>query len=150
MHKTFIALAVAMVGAGPVVASQETDVMAPVRQFINGFNKSDIKTAEAACTDGIFIIDDFPPHGWGGSDAISKWLHDLDTFEKKNGTSDPSVILGKPRHIDVTGDHAYVVVPTKLSYKKKGQLVKETGLMTLALRKGAAGWRIAAWSWADN
>jgi len=76
MHKLGIALAIVMVGTGPVVASQETDVMVPVRQFINGFNKSDIKMAQAACADGIFIIDDFPPHAWDGSGAISKWLHD--------------------------------------------------------------------------
>ena len=150
MHKLGIALAIVMVGTGPVVASQETDVMEPVRQFINGFNKSDIKMAQAACADGIFIIDDFPPHAWDGSGAISKWLHDLDSFEKKHGTSDAFVTLGKPRHVDVTDTHAYVVVPTNLSYKKKGQLVKEAGLMTLVLHKGAGGWRIAAWSWADD
>ena len=150
MHRLVIALALTVIAAKPALASQENDVMVPVRQFITGFDKGDRKMAQAACVDGVFIIDDFPPHAWGGSDAISKWLHDLDTFEKENGTSDPSVILGKPRHVDVTGAHAYVVVPAKLSYKKKGQLVKETGVMTLVLRKGAAGWRIVAWSWADN
>jgi ketosteroid isomerase-like protein len=150
MHKLIIALAVVAVTAGPAIASQETDVMVPVRQFITGFNKGDPKAAQAACADSISIIDDFPPHAWSGSGAISKWLHDLDTFEKKGGTSDPSVTLGKPRHVDVTGTHAYVIVPTKLSYKKKGQLVKETGLMTVVLHKGAAGWRIAAWSWSDT
>jgi ketosteroid isomerase-like protein len=150
MHRLVIALAIAVVGARPAIASQETDVMTPVRQFITGFNKKDPKIAQAACADGIFIIDDFPPHAWSGSGAISKWLRDLDAFEKKNGTSDPSVTLGKPRHVDVTGTHAYVIVPTKLSYKKKGQLVKETGLMTLVLHKGAGGWRIAAWSWTDD
>ncbi len=145
-----IAFAIVMVGAGTVVASEETELMAPVRQFINGFNKGDIKLAQAAWTDGIFIIDDFPPHAWDGSEAISKWLHDLKSFEKKHGTSSPFVTLGKPRHVDVTDTHAYVVVPTKLNYKKKGQLVKEAGLMTLVLHKSAGGWRIAAWSWADD
>ena len=150
MHRPIIALALTMIAARSILASQETDVMTPVRQFITGVNEGDRKTAHAACVDGIFIIDDFPPHAWGGSDAMSKWLHDLDIFEKKNGISNLSVTLGKPRHVDVTGAHAYVVVPTRLSYKKKEQLVKETGSMTVVLRKGAAGWRIAAWSWADG
>ena len=150
MSKLIIALAIFVAAAGTVAASQESEVMAPVRQFIHGFNKSDLKMAEAACAEPSFIIDDFPPHAWGGSGATAKWLHDLDAFEKKNGTSDPFVVLGKPRHVDVTGRNAYVVVPTRLSYKKKGRLVKETGLMTLVLDKGAGGWRIAAWSWADN
>ena len=124
--------------------------MSPVRQFIDGFNKGDIKIAQAACADAISIIDDFAPHAWGGSAAISKWLEDLETFGKKNGSSGWFVMLGKPRHIDVTDTHAYVVVPTSLTYKKKEQLVKDTGLMTVALEKGPGGWRIAAWSWADD
>ena len=62
MPKLVIALAIAVVGAEPVVASQEADVMAPVRQFVDGFNKSDIKWPQAACADQTFIIDDFPPH----------------------------------------------------------------------------------------
>jgi len=150
MHKIFIACVSIIIGAGSAIASEETDVLAPVRQFIDGFNKGDIKMAEAACLDQIFIIDDFPPHAWSGSDAISNWLHDLDTFEKKSGTSDASVTLDKPQHVKVTGDRAYVVVPTKLSYKKRGQPINENGVMTLVLHTGADGWRIAAWAWADN
>jgi hypothetical protein len=150
MHKLVIALAIAVAGAGPVIGSEETDVMAPVRQFINGFNSGDVKMAKEACTDNLIIIDDFPPHAWDGSEAISKWLNDLQMFGKKNGSSDWFLTLGKPRHVDVTEAHAYVVVPTNLSYKKNRQLVKEAGLMTLVLHKGASGWRIAAWSWADD
>jgi len=45
MPKVVIAVAIAVVGAGRMVASQEAEVMAPVRQFVDGFNKSDIKMA---------------------------------------------------------------------------------------------------------
>jgi hypothetical protein len=138
MHKIFIALTTVVVGAGSVVASQQAEVMLPVRQFINGFNKGDVKMTQTACVEQSFIIDDFPPHAWAGSGATPKWLRDLDTFEKKNGTSAPFVALEKPRQIDVTGTRAYVVVPTKLSYKKKGQPVNENGLMTLVLHKAQA------------
>lgn len=150
MPKLIIALVIAMVGARTVAASQETEVMAPVRQFVNGFNKSDIKIAQAACADQTLIIDDFPPHQWQGSGATVKWLTAYDGYAKKNGISDGFVTLGEPAHIDVTGIEAYVVVPTKFSLKKKGKRVKETGVMTLVLHKGGGGWRITAWSWADN
>ena len=49
--KPIIAAAIVVVAADPVIASQQTDVMAPVRQFIDGFNKGDIKMAQAACAD---------------------------------------------------------------------------------------------------
>lgn len=147
MPKLVIAVAIAVVGAGSVVASQEADVMAPVRQFVDGFNKSDIKMTQAACADQTFIIDDFPPHEWRGLGATSKWFRDLTRMGKKNGMSDSFVTLLKPRQVDVTGTHAYVVVPINLRYNDKGQLVKRTGLMTLALHKGVDGWRIAALAW---
>jgi ketosteroid isomerase-like protein len=147
MPTLLIALAIAVVGARSVFASQETDVMGPVRQFVDGFNKNDIKMAQAACADQTFIIDDFPPYEWRGSGATSKWFRDLTRLAKKDGMSDCFVTLLKPRQVDVTGTHAYVVVPINLTYKDKGQLVKRTGLMTLALHKGVDGWRIAAWAW---
>jgi hypothetical protein len=145
--KLVIAVAIAVVGAGPVVASQDTAVMAPVRQFVDGFNKNDIKMAQTACADQAFIIDDFPPHERHGSGATSKWFHDLNRMGKKNGMSDAFVTLLKPRQVNVTGTHAYVIIPIKLRYKDKGQLVKRTGLMTLALHRRTDGWRIAAWTW---
>ena len=59
--------------------------------------------------------------------------------------------LGAPKHVAVTGDRAYVVVPADYAYKQKGKPVKEiASLFTVALQKGAAGWRITAWSWSKN
>src|SRR5689334_19587472 len=84
MHKMFIALAVAILAAEPTTASEKTDVMAVVRQFVDGFNKGDTKTALAACADQTSIIDDFPPHEWHGAGACSKWMNDDDAYAKKN------------------------------------------------------------------
>jgi hypothetical protein len=109
MPKLVVAVAIAVVvRAGPVVASQEADVIAPVHQFVDGFNKNDIKMAQAACVDQTFIIDDFPPHEWRGPRATSKWFHDLAALGKKYDMSDPFVTLLKPRQVHVTGTHAYL------------------------------------------
>jgi hypothetical protein len=151
MHKIFIALAVAVLAAGPTAASEKTDVMVPVHQFVDGFNKGDTKTALAACADQTSIINDFPPHEWHGAGACSKWMNDFDADAKKNGITDGIVTLSNPRHIDITADRAYVVVPANYAFKKKGKLVKETGsMLTLALQKGEAGWRIIGWAWAQH
>jgi hypothetical protein len=150
--KVVIAVAIAVVGAGPVVASQEADVMAPVRQFVDGFNKSDIKMAQAACADQTFIIDDFPPHEWRGSRATSKWFHDLAALGKKYDMSDPFVTLGKPRQVHVTGTHAYVVVPTNLRYKEKRAVSQEDWLDDPGAAQGPrrlANCRMGM-AWADN
>jgi hypothetical protein len=151
MHKIFIALAVAVLAAGPIAQSEKTDVMVAVNQFVDGFNKGDTKTALAACADETSIIDEFPPHEWHGAGACSKWMNDYDVDAKKNGITDGVVTLSKPRHIDITTDRAYVVIPANYTFKKKGKLVKEIGSMfTFALQKGEGGWRITGWSWSKN
>lgn len=151
MYKIIIALAVAILGAGPTAVSQKTDVMVPVHQFVDGFNKGDTKTALAACADQTSIIDEFPPYEWHGMGACSNWANDYDADARKNGITDGVVTLSKPRHIVITADRAYVVIPANYTFKRKGKLVKEIGSMfTFALQKGEAGWRITAWAWAKN
>lgn len=151
MYKILIALALVVLAAGPGVADEKTDAMMPVHQFIDGFNKGDVKTAVAACADETSIIDEFPPHEWHGTGACTKWSNDFDADAKKNGITDGFVTLGKPRHIDVTADRAYIVAPVNYSYKVNGKPMKEIGsTLTVALQKSEAGWRMTAWSWAKN
>ena len=150
MRTIIVAFAVAL-AAVPAAASEKTDVMATVYQFIDGFNKGDTKTALAACAAQSAIIDDFPPHEWQGATACADWANDFAADSKKNGITDPIVKLGKPRHVDVTGDRAYVVVPATYTYKQKGKPVTESGsILTVALQKVAAGWRMTGWAWAKH
>ena len=149
MRKLLIAVIVVVAVAGLAAGSEQTEVMAPVRQFVDGFNKGDAKSAVAACADQTMIIDDFPPHLWQGAGACASWASAYEADAKKNGIVDGVVTLGKPRQVDITGDVAYVVVPASFSYKQNGKLVKEAGAtFTLVLQKGMAGWRITAWAWA--
>ena len=68
--------------AGPAAATKETDVMVPVHQFIDGFNKNDTRTAIAACADQTSIIDEFPPHEWHGAEACWNWAKAYDADAK--------------------------------------------------------------------
>jgi ketosteroid isomerase-like protein len=149
MYKLLIAAALGIFAAGPAIATEQTDVMVPVHQFIDGFNKGDADSALAACAEQTSIIDEFPPHEWHGAGACAKWAGDYEANAKKEGISDGVVTLGKPRHVDVTGDRAYVVVPANYTFKQKGKVKKETNaVMALSLQKTAAGWRLTGWSWA--
>jgi hypothetical protein len=132
-------------------ASVQAAVLAPVHQFVDGFNKGDTKTAVAACADQTSILDEFPPHEWHGTGACAKWIGDFDADARKNGITDGTVTLGNPTHVDVTADRAYVVTPANYAFKLKGKPVTETGsIITLALQKSANGWRITGWSWAKH
>jgi ketosteroid isomerase-like protein len=151
MRKLLIAFALILMVAGPASASDESAVMAPVNQFVDGFNKGDIKMILASSADQMAIIDEFAPYEWHGPGALQKWLDDFDVDAKKNDITDGSVTLGTPRHVDVTGDRAYAVIPADYTFKQHGKVVKETGsIITLSLQKGAAGWKITGWAWAKN
>jgi len=151
MRAASTALAVAVLAAAPAPSSEKTAVMAIVHHFVDGFNKGDTKSAAAACSDQASIIDEFPPHEWHGAGACLAWMNDFDADAKKNEITDGSVTLDKPLHIDVAGDRAYVVVPANYEFKMKGKPEKETAsILTVALRKEAAGWRITGWSWAKR
>ncbi len=151
MHRIFFALGVAALAAGPTAAAQETDVMVPVLQFVDAFNKGDTKTAAAACADQTSIIDEFPPHEWHGAGACLTWMNAYDANARKNGITEGIVTLSDPVHIDITRDRAYVVARANYAYKEHGKPVTETGsLFTVALQKGPAGWRIIGWAWAKQ
>lgn len=151
MQKILIALALAVMTAGPLVASENTDVLATVNQLVNAFNTGDTKSLVAACADEMSIMDEFPPHEWHGAGTCSKWLADYNADAKKNGITDGIVMIGKAQHVDVTGDRAYVVAPANYTYKEKGKPMKETGsTWTFTLQKAEAGWRVTGWAWAKH
>lgn len=135
----------------PAAATESTNVMATVHQFMDGISSGNIKSAVAACASPASIIDDFPPHEWQGPTACADWAKDFEAAVKEAGYTDNVVTLGKPTHVDVTGDRAYVVVPANYRYKVHGKQVTEDGsIFTVALRKLPEGWRITGWAWAKH
>ena len=59
--------------------------------------------------------------------------------------------LNTPRHVVITDNRAYVVVPANYTYKQKGKLVRQIGsIYTLTLKKGSSGWRITGGAWAKR
>ena len=151
MHKILISLALAVLAAGPLAASENADVVAAIQGVVDAFNKGDTKAVVAASTDEMCIIDEFPPYEWHGAGACAKWASDYEADSKKNEITDGVVKLGTPRHVDVVADRAYVVAPASYAFKMKGKRVKETNsTLTLALQKEAAGWRITGWTWSKH
>jgi len=64
MHRMLIALSLAVFATFSMAqtsGSAQTAVLAPINQFVDGFNKGDAKMAVAACADETSILDEFPP-----------------------------------------------------------------------------------------
>src|SRR4051794_30581520 len=118
------AIAVVVLSASSALASEQTDVLQPVHQFIAAMNGNDAKAGAAAYAPQATILDEFPPYHWSGAAAYSDWGRDFEAFAKKNDMTEPKVTLGKPHHVDVSvdvsGDRAYAVIPATFSFKQHG------------------------------
>ncbi len=151
MYKILMAVSLAAFAGAQTPGTAQSAVLAVEHQFVDGFNKGDMKMMAAACADQTSILDEFPPHEWHGAGACAKWAADFDADAKKNGITDGVVTLSAPTHVDITGDRAYLVVPANYSFKVKAKATGETGsIITLALQKSAGGWKITGWAWAKH
>ncbi len=150
MSKILLALAFALPALliENALASEKTAVMAPIRQFFDGFNKGDFKAAVATCADEASVIDDVPPHEWQGM-GCEKWADAFRTLAKKEGITDAKISSGTPKHIDVNDERAYVVIPVTLVVNRGEKQKKLPSIFTAALHKESGGWRMTAWAWAD-
>jgi hypothetical protein len=154
MRSLIIAAGALALATGPLVvglaraATPQDDVAAPITAFIAAFDKGDIKGA-AAAQDGanLTIIDEVAPYVWKGPSAFGDWAHDLTADDAKAGVTGESVAISKPTRIEADGDTAYVIIPAVYSFKDHGVPMSESAQMTFAMHKGAAGWKVAAWTW---
>ncbi|MFI6368843.1 nuclear transport factor 2 family protein [Nocardia sp. NPDC050630] len=95
--------------------------MAVVLQYVDAFNNGDSKAMAALCADPMQILDGMSPHVWQGPTASEGWWRDVRREGEHAGASDYHIALGEPRHVDVTGDHAYVVVPATMTVTLQGK-----------------------------
>jgi ketosteroid isomerase-like protein len=122
--------------------------LAAVRQYIDAFNSGDAEAMAATFDSQGSILDGMAPHLWLGRTAASDWYRDVLVEGEQHGASNYCVALDEPAQNNVTGDAAYVVVPTTMTFDLGGEKQTQTGaFFTVALRRHTEGWRIAAWAW---
>jgi uncharacterized protein (TIGR02246 family) len=131
----------------PASASEEADVFARAQQLVDAWNKNDSAAVAGMVTESIEVIDIFPPYHWSGPHALHDWNEGFAADAKANAVTEPSVELLKPTHVDVSGDHAYLVIPAIYHWKKGTEKMQEKGIITSALHKVDQKWRVAAFAW---
>jgi hypothetical protein len=141
-----LACAVALLFAVPAAAADE-DVLKPIRAFIQAANVGDGKTMAAVHVSSPSIIDEFPPHHWSGADAISQWGADFAKDAALHGDTDAKLTIVKVNRVTSDADHAYAVVATDYTFKRKGVAMTEHGSISYALDHTPDGWRIASWAY---
>jgi hypothetical protein len=89
------ALAAALLTVSPAEASEQTEVMATLKQNAASFNKGDKDANVAACARQASIIDEFPPYAWQGPTACADWWNDNEAFVKRNQIMDANLSPGQ-------------------------------------------------------
>ena len=129
--------------------SPEAQLMVPIRQLSESFNKGDMKAAAATMSSsGVTIIDEISPHVWVGSNAFDMYLKAFAAFDQAEGITDEIYKPGKPTRVVVSGDDDYVVLPVVYTFKKKGVTMREAAHMVYVLQKGNGSWTITSFAWA--
>lgn len=118
-----------------------------VTTILDKFNGGDVKAWLSAQEDNTLIVDEFAPHVWSGSGSPQRWLDAYGKDSQVNGVSGGRVDYGKPLQATSDGNSAYVVLPTTYRFVQKGIKMAEPGSMTFALKRDAAGWKIASWTY---
>jgi ketosteroid isomerase-like protein len=146
--KAIVLTGLLLAGSGTEAFAANAAVEAPIRQINSAFNKGDSKLAATYLLPSLSIIDEVPPHLWTGPSAFAVWSKDLEAFDKAHGISGERVGLGAVKREVVSGDMAYVVIEATYFYTQKGLAMHEPAQLTYALKKTAAGWKIASQAWA--
>lgn len=134
---------------GRAAASDTGAVMAVINSAVASFNKGDEQTWDGLCTPSASIISNIPPYQY--STSCADWWSAHAASDKKLGISGEVVTLAAAWHVLVAGDRAYAAFPASFTYKQKGKTIKTSGnVLTVALQKTAAGWRMTGWSWAQH
>jgi ketosteroid isomerase-like protein len=145
-RQALLIIALICAGASAAVADT-TEPMGAVRQYIDAFNKGDMETMAATCAVPASILDGMAPHVWQGPTACKDWYRDVLITGEREGATGYFVTLGEPRHVDVSGNWGYVVVPANMTFKVHEKQVTQSGsTFTVALQKLPEGWRIRAWA----
>jgi ketosteroid isomerase-like protein len=146
--KRMIAALLALFALLPVPAlAQDATVSAPIVQFMQAFNKGDIAAARATHLADAVIVDEVAPFRWRGVGAFDAWIADLTKDSAAQGITEPSVEIGTPTRTLVSGNTAYVIVPSTYRFRQKGVAMSEVAQMTFVLQSTATGWKIAGWTW---
>lgn len=145
--------ALAQHSSAPPASAQSqdaADAVATITRFTASVNAGDQQAAIAHFTADASITEDVPPYRWHGPEAGAQWLRAMWENGQRAGLSNIAMTLGVPTRVEVSGDHAYVVVPGALTFDMGGQPRRDDGALTFALQKSGDAWLIGSLAWAGG
>jgi len=131
---------------GVAAAASDTDaVKAAVRQLIADSNMGNDTAFKADLTEPALFIDEYGPFHWLG--AKDGWLNAYEAYNAQNGVTAAHTKPLAFRHVNVSGDRAYVELRSLYTYRQHGKVVREPGTEVFTLSKTGGKWLIDGYAW---
>ena len=128
-------------------------LLQPLQVFAAAYNRADCTFPADAYTDDATTIDEFAPFSWQGPRAARTWYAATTSCDKESDyqqflAEHQVLTLGALATVRQEGNHAFVVIATKLTFQAKGRTYLQHLYWTVSEIQAAQGWRIAAQGWA--
>lgn len=148
MTSRMILAGVLLLALAPTARAADAGVETTIDQFSAALHAGDSKAAKNFLTARTVILDDVAPYYWGGANAFENWQADLAKASAARGMSEEDAELGAPTRVEVSGDHAYAILPATHTFTMKGRAMREIAQLTFILVKDAGSdWKITSWTW---
>jgi len=150
MRACAIVFVLALAFAAPASAQTSADpgVMATISRMTEAANRGDAPTVLAAFTPAPTIVEDLAPYRWQGPGTPQAWLDGMGANAQAHGITTINMKLSPATRVDVVEDHAYAIVPGRLSYVlKDGHSEHADGLITFTLLRQGKDWKIDTLIW---
>jgi len=147
-HPIILGLAALMSAPATASPAGETEKVATsIASFVDAVNKGDAAKALTHFAADATITEDLAPFRWHGPRAGSDWLTAMQKNGERMGISDIQMKLGVPAQVLAQGNRAYEAVPGVVTFKGKGRILHESGILTFALEKQNGDWKITVLAW---
>ena len=133
--------------AVPAAASDTSDALAVVQNFLAAANKGDRQAYTSYCAEDAVIVDHAPPYVFRGPKACDDDWTAADRWMSQRGYAFGQFQLSKP-YVETMGDRVYAAYPLKALVTRNGKTEVETALWTFVLQRRSQQWLIEGWSWA--
>jgi ketosteroid isomerase-like protein len=144
----FAAALLLTAGVASAQPTQEAAVTATINRMTDAVNRGDMPTAFAAFTAAPMIVEDLAPYRWQGPGTPQAWIEGMGANAQAHGITTINMKLSPPTRVEIAADHAYAIVPGRLSYVlKDGHSEHADGLITVLLLQSGADWKIDTLIW---
>ena len=125
------------------------EMMAPieaVRRFMSSGDETGL--AQAFVSDGVVILENFPPFLFTGVQAVAQWKEGFSSHARRHGLTELESEFGEAQDFTLDGGSAFFTLPTRWRGLSHGRPFEESGGWAFVLARADGGWRIRSYAWA--